>query len=284
MEDDADRQTTRPCGAPSRTLPTTGQTTTGPAERLTHERRLQAVAPNSTLSRSDYPQSSTLPLDTPSSTSFRDGMKEPLESRPHAQRRTPSRPPPSVPTRESRAARQYPPSEAPAEPRTTGTRQPKHNAPGRRPAEKDQNPREPKGPIRSLIARRHREVRFSVPTTDLPYSSVPPPGSIHPAIRTGTVRARPPPRTNRTRLLVLAAGDQTRTPALTHLLDKDRKAGGDRLAQDPRTRHPELSHGQIELLELTHRETQLHCLIKWLRIRFPDRRQRHRAPPSLRPR
>ena len=70
VEDDADRQTTRPCGAPSRTLPTTGQTTTGPAERLTHERRLQAVAPNSALSRSEYPQSSTLPLDTPSSTPF----------------------------------------------------------------------------------------------------------------------------------------------------------------------------------------------------------------------
>ena len=34
VEDNADRQTTWPCGAPSRTL--TGQTTTGATERLTH--------------------------------------------------------------------------------------------------------------------------------------------------------------------------------------------------------------------------------------------------------
>ena len=68
-----------------------------------------------------------------------------------------------------------------------------------------------------------------------------------------------------------------------NLLDEERKTQTDRFPQDPRTGHPELLHGQVQLLELTHREAQLHGPIEPLRVRFPNNRQRASDSSPLSP-
>ena len=102
-------------------------------------------------------------------------------------------------------------------------------------------------------------------------------GSTDPAVGPQTVRARPTPRSNRTRVLVLPTGNEARTPTLTHLLDDAHEAFGNALADQPGARDAELPNGEIELLELAGRHVQGHDPIEGLDIRFADRRQRHRS-------
>ena len=100
-----------------------------------------------------------------------------------------------------------------------------------------------------------------------------------PPIGTRAIRARATPRTGRIRILVLPARNQPRAAPLAHLLDEQREAEPNALANDPRAGHLELGHRQVELLELARRDPQLQCPIQRFNVRFPDGRQRHNPPP-----
>ena len=100
-----------------------------------------------------------------------------------------------------------------------------------------------------------------------------------PPIGTRAIRARATPRTGRIRILVLPARNQPRAAPLAHLLDEQREAEPNALANNPRAGHLELGHRQVELLELARRDPQLQCPIQRFNVRFPDGRQRHNPPP-----
>ena len=96
------------------------------------------------------------------------------------------------------------------------------------------------------------------------------------AVRTGTTPGR-----RRSRIHVLPTGHEPGLALQPQLGNERRKPTREGLAQQPRTRHRELLHGQIERVQLPPRDAHLHDPVQRLSIRSPHRFQSHETPPRV---